>query len=265
MTPPLYTYSNSEKGRGSESPTLSDEDSNLCNSTIHKTKSLLEQLLIEIPDNQPPSSPSPATRSSVRTRALSKLNSPELNSPVSSSAPKQQQQQTPVVSITSTAMVRSTTPATTAKRKRQESDSSTNSTDDARNKKPRKCSENAAELIKACMGLDASKVNNVNNKKVTTGKSQEESSDSDEPLIEKVRKTTSNTNSMNNLPKNKVKSAVAVGLGGSGGGAAAKNVITRRSVRATAVPAPNTRSKVENKLNLETEALRRKTRSAGKC
>lgn len=263
VTPPLYTYSNSEKGRGSESPTLSDEeDTSLCNPTIHKTKSLLEQLLIEIPENLPPSSPSPATRSSVRTRALSKLNSPELNSPVTSACAKQQ---TPIVSITTTALVRSTTPATTAKRKRQESDSSTNSTEDARNKKSRRCSENAAELIKACMGLDASKVNNINNKKVTAGKSQEESSDSDEPLIEKVRKTTSNTTNTNNLPKNKVKSAVGVGgLGVGGGVATAKNVITRRSVRATVVPTPNTRSKVENKLNLETEAIRRKTRSAGK-
>lgn len=57
ITPALYTYSNSEKGRmGLESPEdISDEDSNSCSttSTIHSkpSKSLLEQLLIEIPND----------------------------------------------------------------------------------------------------------------------------------------------------------------------------------------------------------------------
>lgn len=231
VTPPLYTYSNPEKGRGSESPNLSDEDSNHCPTLQNKSKSLLEQLLIEIPDNQTPSSPSPATRS-VRTRALSKLSSPELNSPV------------PVVKQS-----RSTTPATT-KRKRHESDSSNNSVDDVRNKKSRKCSENTGELIKVCMGLEQAKVNNL---KKAVGKLQDESSDSDEPLIEKVnRKTSNNTN---NIGKSK---------GGKSSNTVVKSamVITRRSVRA-AVPPPNTRSKGD-KVTLESEALRRKTRSAGK-
>jgi nuclear receptor coactivator 6 len=215
---------------------MSDEDSNSC-SNIHKTKSLLEQLLIEIPDNQTPSSPSPATRS-VRTRALSKLSSPELNSPVSVAAAKS---------------TRVATPASTTKRKRHESDSSNNSIEDARNKKTRKCSENAAELIKACMGVDAGKVNNVKKMTTTTsaatGKLQDESSDSDEPLIEKVRKTATTINS---VTKNKLKS----GNGGIKGVA----VSTRRSVR-TAIPAPNTRSKGD-KVGADSEALRRKTRSA---
>ncbi|XP_044263319.1 uncharacterized protein LOC123010471 [Tribolium madens] len=223
VTPPLYTYSNPDKGRGSESPTMSDEDSNSC-SNIHKTKSLLEQLLIEIPDNQTPSSPSPATRS-VRTRALSKLSSPELNSPVSAAIKSN----------------RVATPA--AKRKRHESDSSNNSIEDARSKKTRKCSENAVELIKACIGVEATKANNVKK----TGKSQDESSDSDEPLIEKVRKTAT----ANSVGGKKAK---------SGNGVKGVAVTTRRSVR-TAIPAPNTRSKGD-KVGVDSEALRRKTRSA---
>lgn len=57
ITPALYTYSNPEKGRiGLESPEgISDDDSNSCStsSTIHSkpSKSLLEQLLIEIPND----------------------------------------------------------------------------------------------------------------------------------------------------------------------------------------------------------------------
>lgn len=56
ITPALYTYSNPEKGRaGLESLSISDEDSNSCstNSTMHSksNKSLLEQLLIEIPND----------------------------------------------------------------------------------------------------------------------------------------------------------------------------------------------------------------------
>lgn len=57
ITPALYTYSNPEKGRvGLESPAgLSDDDSNSCSTSgvIHNkpSKSLLEQLLIEIPND----------------------------------------------------------------------------------------------------------------------------------------------------------------------------------------------------------------------
>ena len=140
-----------------------------------------------------------------------------------------------------------TPPVTAAKRKRHESDSSNNSVDDARAKKTRKCSENAAELIKACMGVDVAKANNV--KKGPTaaaGKLQDESSDSDEPLIEKVRKTTAAANSANSVPGKKVK-----GLKGT--------VSTRRSVRTA--PTPNTRSKGDKAT--DSEAIRRKTRSAG--
>lgn len=218
VTPPLYTYSNPDKSRGSESPSLSDSDSNSC-PTIMKSTSLLEQLLIEIPEHQTPNSPNPSARS-LRTRAASKMHSPELSSPV---VPKQARNPT-------------------TKRKRHESDSSNNSLEDVRNKKHRKCSENTAELIKACMGVESAlkKSNKV----------MEESSDSDEPLIEKVRKNSSSVN----MAKAKVKTA-------TGGVVKGGTVNTRRSVRT--IPALNTRSKGE-KTQGDTEVLRRKTRSAGK-
>ncbi|KAJ8931271.1 hypothetical protein NQ314_015837 [Rhamnusium bicolor] len=241
VTPALYTYSNPDKSRGgSESPTLSDEDSNSCstNSTMHSSKqnrSLLEQLLIEIPNDHQgvPSSPSPATRSSVRTRALSKLGSPELSSPMS----------------------KNTRTMPTTKRKRNASDSSNHSLEEAR-KKPRKVSETPLETIKTRHN-EPNKANNI--KKGMAKVQQEESSDSDEPLIEKLRKpaNTVNTQSNNVAIKSKVK---------PGSGTAANNnktvvVNTRRSVRSN-MPAQNTRSKGD-KIQSESEALRRKTRSAG--
>lgn len=221
VTPPLYTYSNPDKGRGSESPILSDSDSNPC-PTLIKSTSLLEQLLIDIPDHQAPNLPSPAARS-LRTRASSKMNSPELSSSVVS------KQNRPVNAV--------------PKRKRHESDSSSNSIEDIRNKKHRKGSENSTELVKSCVGIEA-KVNMKKNNKVL-----EESSDSDEPLIEKVRK-----HNVNNTPKAKLKPA-------STGIAKSAPVNTRRSVRT--IPALNTRSKGD-KAQTDSETLRRKTRSAGK-
>ncbi|KAF2892478.1 hypothetical protein ILUMI_13697 [Ignelater luminosus] len=221
ISPARYTYSNPDKSRGSESPSLSDSDSNSCSLLITK-KSLLEQLLIDIPENQNPSSPSPLTRA-LRTRASSKLSSPELNSPV---PPKQARIPAP-------------------KRKRHESDSSNNSLEDSRNKKPRKCSENAAELIKACMGVEPpNKPNNMRKKLV------DDSSDSDEPLIEvagKVRKNSINT------ARTKFKST------SFGGNVKAGPVKTRSSVRT--IPALNTRSKGD-KAQSSASMLRRKTRSS---
>lgn len=134
VTPALYTYSNPDKSRaGSESPALSDEDSNSCSTTStlpgnKQSKSLLEQLLIEIPNDHQmvPSSPSPATRSSVRTRALSKLNSPELNSPVTKN---------PSSRACSTG---------STKRKRNESDSSNQSLDETKKKSRRVAAANEA-------------------------------------------------------------------------------------------------------------------------
>lgn len=182
-----------------------------------------------------PSSPSPATRSSMRTRALSKLGSPELSSPV----PK------------------NTRSVPLMKRKRNESDSSNHSVDETK-KKPKKTIDAQLDVVKTRHYNDLNKPNNV---KKTTKVQQEESSDSDEPLIEKVRKPTNAVNTqVNNVvtAKTKVK---------SGPGTVANNnkmvvVPTRRSVRSN-MPAQNTRSKGE-KGQSESEALRRKTRSAGK-
>ncbi|GJQ85533.1 putative RNA binding protein [Trypoxylus dichotomus] len=271
VTPPLYTYSNPDKSRA-ESPASDDPDGNT--GAIVKSKSLLEQLLIDIPENQTPSSPSPAARS-VRTRASSKLNSPELNSPVMS-----KQNRAPP----------------TTKRKRHESDSSNNSLDDARNKKPRKTSENSSDLIKSVTSVDSnpkpvstatstSIVSSTASVAATTvistatgqkKKSAEESSDSDEPLIEiagKVRKNNSQVTGTNvqgsvAAPRTKIKPLLSSG-GGVGGGVGVVTttgivktvpVNTRRSVRT--IPALNTRSKGD-KSQPDADILRRKTRSAG--
>lgn len=83
-------------------------------------------------------------------------------------------------------------------------------------------------------------------------KVMEESSDSDEPLIEKVRK-----HNVNSGTKTKVKTTSVAG------GVKNATVNTRRSVR-TAMPALNTRSKGD-KAQPDSEVLRRKTRSAGEC
>ncbi|KAF5291311.1 hypothetical protein FQA39_LY03462 [Lamprigera yunnana] len=219
LSPPLYTYSNPDKSRSSESPSLSDSDSNSCPSLV-KSKSLLEQLLIEIPDNQNISSASPVTRS-LRTRASSKLSSPELNSPIPSKPPRM----------------------SVPKRNRHESDSSNNSVDDLRNKKSRKCSENATELIKACMGVDP-------NKTVRKSTLMDDSSDSDEPLIEiagKVRK--------NNINSARTKFKTTI----TGGIMKTAPVKTRSSIRTT--PALNTRSKGEKTQSVASN-IRRKTRSS---
>ncbi|XP_057663377.1 mucin-17-like isoform X1 [Diorhabda carinulata] len=265
VTPALYTYSNPEKSRaGSESPTISDEDSNSCSTTStvpgngKQSKSLLEQLLIEIPnDHQTPSSPSPATRSSVRTRALSKLNSPELNSPVSKN--------------TTSRIVPNT------KRKRNESDSSNQSLEDIKKKSRKTVSgmnnTNAGQMTdsvtKPLRQNETAKVNNVKKIKV-----QEESSDSDEPLTEKMRKSSLTVNTqmanMNLIAKNSKITKLGPGTVANNNTttmvtstkASAMVVTTRRSVRSN-MPAQNTRSKGDNiKVSSETDALRRKTRSA---
>ncbi|XP_072385877.1 uncharacterized protein [Diabrotica undecimpunctata] len=267
VTPALYTYSNPDKSRaGSESPTLSDEDSNSCSTTStvpgnsKHSKSLLEQLLIEIPnDHQTPSSPSPATRSSVRTRALSKLNSPELNSPVTKNSTLR------------------TIPTT--KRKRNESDSSNHSVEETKKKSRKSLSvTNNVEtnqttdiVLKSLRQTDPTKINNV---KKLPKVQQEDSSDSDEPLTEKIRKSSLIVNTQVNNNTNSMLKSMKTGK--TGPGSVANNnttvaptpkggtlvVSTRRSVRSN-MPAQNTRSKGENvKVSSETEALRRKTRSA---
>lgn len=264
IAPPLYTYSNPEKSRDSEE-IFQEGSEDINNSSPLKNKSLLEALLIEIPSDQHNSdNPSPATRS-VRTRASSKLNSPEinLNSPV-------------------TRQQRGSTPAN--KRKRQESESSNQSLDDFK-KKNRKLNENN-EIKQVGTEQATTRVNNVKKPNFVGNmtlnvKNNDESSDSDEPLIEKMRKSnappvvatssisnsiaTVMTNVVTTVASTKAKVKSPVGL--------AKSIVTnnaplstRRSVR-SAMPAQNTRSKGDIRVHIDSattaaEAVRRKTRSA---
>ncbi|XP_025833681.1 uncharacterized protein LOC112905442 [Agrilus planipennis] len=286
VTPPLYTYSNAEKSvtvrNDAESPTF-DSDSNSCPVAL-KSKSLLEQLLIDIPDSQTPSSPSPVTRS-LRTRACSKLNSPELlNSP-----PVSRDNQKLKNVVASVPVATAATPAV-AKRKRHESENSINADDASvrsNSKKTRKCSENATELIKACMGVETPTKSTIpivvvgREKKITTtmttttttagsggGNSgrliADESSDSDEPLIEVAGKVRKNNNiassgvSVGITPKTKTKLATSIQTPATTINKTG-SINTRRSVRAT--PALNTRSKGD-RVQPDAEVLRRKTRSS---
>ncbi|XP_054274524.1 serine/arginine repetitive matrix protein 2-like isoform X2 [Macrosteles quadrilineatus] len=156
-------------------------------------KSLLEQLLIEIPSEQ-----SLEQRRTRNTRSHSNRMghpSPDVGSSGS---------RTPKVSPNSM-----TPPAIRqpSKRTRRGSESSNASHDDLPSSAPRpskrKCSENAAELIKACMGLEEyqgkkpADAETIKPKKGASSTSAEgvESSD-DEPLIEIVGKNRSKTNSV---------------------------------------------------------------------
>lgn len=266
IAPPLYTYSNPEKSRDSEE-IFEVESENINNQNPLKNKSLLEALLIEIPtDQQNSDNPSPATRS-VRTRASSKMNSPEinLNSPV-------------------TRQQRGSTPAT--KRKRRESESSNQSSDDVK-KKSRKLNENN-EIKQSGTEQATTKTNSVKKTNYVGNmtlnvKNNDESSDSDEPLIEKMRKsnappvvaTTSISHSIATVMTNVVNTVASTKAKVKSPVTLAKSILTnnaplstRRSVR-SAMPAQNTRSKGDIRVHIDSatttaaEAVRRKTRSAG--
>lgn len=120
-------------------------------------KSLLEQLLIEIPNDT-------NEKRSLRTRSQ-KLNSPDIiktpkGSPHGPNKLEERRSISPYAKASPKLGVSKLSPNTTikvGKRKRQESESSVaSSTADDPQPRPgkRKCSENAAELIKACMGVD---------------------------------------------------------------------------------------------------------------
>lgn len=123
-------------------------------------KSLLEQLLIDIPGEN-------NEKRSLRTRSQ-KLNSPDISktpkcSPHGTTKVEERRSISPYAKASPKLGVSKLSPNTTSgkagKRKRQESESSVaSSTAEDTQPRPgkRKCSENAAELIKACMGVEES-------------------------------------------------------------------------------------------------------------
>ncbi|XP_024876013.1 uncharacterized protein LOC112457301 isoform X1 [Temnothorax curvispinosus] len=169
-------------------------------------KSLLEQLLIDIPNDS-------NEKRSLRTRSQ-KLNSPDIaktpkSSPHGPNKLEERRSISPYAKASPKLAVSKLSPNATikiGKRKRQESESSVaSSTADDPQSRPgkRKCSENAAELIKACMGVEET----GSIKKQVPGKEEqskkgfnilakakkgpivvEVDSSDDEPLIESVGK-----------------------------------------------------------------------------
>lgn len=149
------------------------------------------------------------------------------------------------------------------KRKRNESDSSNQSVEDNVKKSKKKTDAQTRDFAKTRYQNETT-TNKVGNVKKTV---KDESSDSDEPLIEKMKKSNPTANmqqqqqQVNNLVATKTK--VKVGLD-----SIANNnnkgwmVNTRRSVRSN-MSTQITRNKGE-KIQSESDALRRKTRSTGK-
>ena len=293
VSPPLYTYSNQEKVSSGDILEHRDERSSVPSENgetkegevqlkekqepkIERLplkadfpdKSLLEQLLIEIPTpdyvGKRPESPSPSTlervaRSSVRTRSSSKMNSPAdgpktprlspgLNKLERSDSPAMQPRNCLLSGTektsprTANAVPAPAKPAPGAKRKRRESESSCASTIS--------CEEGISpgRLKKKPRRLDQKPANPV----AIGGKVKKESdSDSDEPLICKVR----------GKGVKAVKPGMKVVKGAEGVG-------TRRSVRhgPTVAPAPaaaTPASAPATPAPPNSTPVRRKTRSAG--
>ncbi|XP_063542718.1 titin-like, partial [Cydia strobilella] len=274
VSPPLYTYSNQEKGATEEVKEEKPVAENGEASEEHKEpdpklerlpikadfpdKSLLEQLLIEIPTPEyvakRPESPSPSAlervaRSSVRTRSSSKMNSPadgpktprlspgipkletRSDSPALQNPPRNclrsgsvDKTSPKTVNTVATVPVK---PAPGAKRKRRESESSCASTISCEEglspagrpkKKPRR-----VDGVKQPPGAEGQK----------EGRKKDSDSDSDEPLICKVRgKTPAKVVKVVKAvkgPVEAVKAAETKGLGAEG-------VNTRRSGRQAPPP-----------------------------
>lgn len=142
------------------------------------------------------------------------------------------------------------------KRKRHDSDSSNHSAEDNTKKPKKKTEAQRSEYPKARYPNDPNKPGN--NRKTL----KDESSDSDEPLIEKMKKSNTTVNiEVSNLVATKTK--VKVGLENiANNNNKGWMVNTRRSVRSN-ITTQISKSKSE-KSQSDSDALRRKTRSTGK-